>query len=345
MTIPLRAVALLSALLAAACSASAHGAEKIHWPVPWAAGDLAAFDTESVVREIEDGKQNARRITDRTEIRTDEAGGNGYVLTWVTRDSRIEAVEGDRSMVDVLAPMLDEFDGMQVVIELDRNGQYRRVRNLEPLITKVRATMLPILSANLDSMFRDADPKLSKADLDLALTMARSNLGASIDSIITPQGVEAMSSAQAKTMTAFVGKTLEVGKRYRDNTPLESPTEGRPLPAAREYTLSLVEGDPGLARIRWTRTLDTEGDPEALWMLVGELIGSDELMVARRGRPKDLSLVEQGVVLFRRDTGAIEMLETVEITRYGSAHDEHQRDRMRRSGSTRTWAQEEAAAR
>ena len=345
MTIPLRAVALLSALLAAACSASAHGAEKIHWPVPWAAGDLAAFDTESVVREIEDGKQNARRITDRTEIRTDEAGGNGYVLTWVTRDSRIEAVEGDRSMVDVLAPMLDEFDGMQVVIELDRNGQYRRVRNLEPLITKVRATMLPILSANLDSMFRDADPKLSKADLDLALTMARSNLGASIDSIITPQGVEAMSSAQAKTMTAFVGKTLEVGKRYRDNAPLETPTEGRPLPATREYTLSLVEGDPGLARIRWTRTLDTEGDPEALWMLVGELIGSDELMVARRGRPKDLSLVEQGVVLFRRDTGAIEMLETVEITRYGNAHDEHQRDRMRRSGSTRTWAQEEAAAR
>lgn len=345
MTIPLRAVALLSVLLAAACSASAHGAEKIHWPVPWTAGDLAAFDTESVVREIEDGKQNARRITDRTEIRTDEAGGNGYVLTWVTRDSRIEAVEGDRSMVDVLAPMLDQFDGMQVVIELDRNGQYRRVRNLEPLITKVRATMLPILSANLDSMFRDADPKLSKADLDLALTMARSNLGASIDSIITPQGVEAMSSAQAKTMTAFVGKTLEVGKRYRDNAPLETPTEGRPLPATREYTLSLVEGDPGLARIRWTRTLDTEGDPEALWMLVGELIGSDELMVARRGRPKDLSLVEQGVVLFRRDTGAIEMLETVEITRYGSAHDEHQRDRMRRSGSTRTWAQEETAAR
>ena len=78
-------------------------------------------------------------------------------------------------------------------------------------------------------------------------------------------------------------------------------------------------------------------------MLVDELIGNEEPGAQRDSRPDDLSLREEGVVLFRRDTGAAEMLETTEISRYGKAHDEHERQRMRRSGSVRTWTQEDAA--
>jgi hypothetical protein len=151
-----------------------------------------------------------------------------------------------------------------------------------------------------------------------------------------------MSSAQAKAMTAFAGKTLVVGKRYRDTQPMDSPTEGRPLPASREYTLSPVDGDPDLVRIRWTHTLDSRASAKVLWTLVDELIGDVEAGARRDGRPDDLALREEGVLLFRRDTGAVEMLETTEISRYGKAHDEHERHRMRRSGSVRTWAQEDA---
>ena len=342
MTASPRFVALLSALLVT-MPAFASAAEKVRWPIGWKAGEVATYDTESIVRDTANGATNTRRITDRTRIRTDEADDRGYALTWTTHDSRIEAVEGDRRMVDTIAPILDKLDGVEVVIELDRNGHYRRVRNLEALIVKVRAAMLPVFAANLPTLFDENDPKLSKYDRDGALAIARSNLEASIDSSITPQGVEAMASAQAKTMTAFAGKTLVVGKRYRDTEPMDSPTEGRPLPASREYTHSLVDGEPDLARIRWTHTLDSRANAQVLWMLVDELIGNEEPGAQRDSRPDDLSLREEGVVLFRRDTGAVEMLETTEISRYGKAHDEHERQRMRRSGSVRTWTQEDAA--
>ncbi|MEQ1514627.1 MAG: hypothetical protein ABL934_18380 [Lysobacteraceae bacterium] len=341
MTLSTRTVALLATLLLAAAPAFADDTGQVRWPAGWKTGEVATYSTESIVRDRGKKGSSTRRTTDRTEIRTNEANGKGYVLTWVTRDSRIEAVEGDRSMVDAIAPILDELDGMEIVIELDRDGRYRRVRNMQTLIAKVRATMLPVFAANLSNMFDD-DPKISKADRGSLIKIAQDNLEASIDDIITPASVETMSSEQAKTMTAFVGKTLTVGKRYRDTVPMDSPNEGRPLQANREYVLSLVDDDPNLARIRWTHTLDTVGNSQALWALVDELTSGAEKAGVRKARPSDLALRRDGIVLFRRDTGAVEMLETTEISRYGTAHDEHERYRMRRSGSARTWAQEDA---
>lgn len=334
----------LSILLFAASPVFAQAAETIRWPIAWKAGEVARYDTESLVRETEGGTANVRRVTDRTEIRTVEAGDGGYALAWTTRDSRVEAVEGDRSMIDMLAPMLDDLDGFEVVVELDRDGHYRRVRNLDAVVAKVRAAMLPIFAANLQKMFDSADPKLSKVDHDALLALARNNLETSVDGIVTSNSVEVMSSAQAKSLTAFVGKPLVVGKRYRDDAPMESPREGLPLQASREYVLSLVEDDPALVRIRWTRTLDPRGNAKMLWMLADELGDGETPAGAREGRPSGLALDEEGMVMFDRRTGAVEMLETIEISRYGDAHDEHERYRMRRSGSARTWAQEEAAA-
>lgn len=335
--------ALMFATAMATTTTTADAAERVRWPIAWKAGEVASYDSESVVRETEDGATSVRRVTDRTAIRTLEADDKGYALVWTTQDSRVEAVEGDRSMIDMLAPMLDELDGVEVVVELDRDGHYRRVRNLDAVVTRVRAAMLPVFAANLQKMFDVADPKLAKADHEALLTLARNNLETSIEGIVTTDSVQAMSSAQAKTITAFVGKPLVVGKRYRDDATMESPREGLPLQASREYVLSLVDGDPTLARIRWTRTLDPRGDAKMLWMLVDELAG-DDAPAAREGRPTGLELSEEGMVVFHRDTGAVEMLETIEISRYGTAHDEHERYRMRRVGSARTWAQEEAAA-
>lgn len=342
MTTPIRAVALLSTLLLAAAPAFADDSGQVRWPVGWKTGEVTTYNTESIVREKGERGSSTRRTIDRTEIRTNEANDKGYVLTWVTRDSRIEAVEGDRRMVDAIAPILDKLDGVEIVVELDSDGRYRRVRNLQSLIAKVRATMLPVFAANLPGMFDD-DPKISKADRSALLKIAQDNLQASIKDIITPGSVETMSSEQAKTMTAFVGMPLEVGKRYRDTVPMDSPNEGRPLQANREYVLSLVDDDPNLARIRWTHTLDTAGNAQSLWALVDELTSGAERTSVRKARPSDLALRKEGVVVFHRDTGAVEMLETTETSRYGTAHDEHERYRMRRSGSARTWAQEDAA--
>ena len=212
MTASLRLASMCALLCTLATApAIADAAEQMRWPIAWKAGEVVSYDTESLVREIEDGTTSVRRTTDRTEIRTAEADDKGYALAWTTHNSRVEAVEGDRSMIDMLAPMLDDLDGFEVVVELDRDGHYRRVRNLDAVVVKIRAAMLPVFSANLQKMFDIPDPKLSKVDHDALLALAKTNMETMLDGIITPRSVEAMSSQQTKALTGFVGKPLIVG--------------------------------------------------------------------------------------------------------------------------------------
>lgn len=317
-------------------------AERVRMPVPWKAGMTLAYDTESIQRQKNAEGTGSRRVTDRTEVRVAETGRNGHALVWTTHDSRVEAIDGDRGTTDLIAPMLEQLDEVEVVVELGRDGRYRRVRNLDAVAVRVRAAMRPILEANLEKTLGKGSDKVSKYDRDTALAIAREQLGAMLDRIITLDGVETVSSSQAKTFTAFVGRSLQAGKAYRDAEPIESPLEGTPLPGKREYTLEIDREDPNFARIRWTHALDTAGDAAAQWALVAELTGDSP---AGDGAPKDLSLREEGMLLFRRDTGIIELVETVHTSRYGRSHDEHERHRMRLRGSVRTWAQEEAARR
>lgn len=335
-------LAALLPVLLSLVAAPARAAERVSMPLPWRAGMTLVYDTESIHREKNVDGSGSRRVTDRTEVRVEETGRGGHVLVWTTRDSRVEAIDGDRSTTDLLAPMLEKLDGLPVTIELDRDGRYRRVRNLDEVAANVRAAIRPVLEAGLRKSFGKDGPKVSKYDRDAALDAARAQLDAAIPQIITLDGVEHVSSSQMKTFSAFVGRPLEVGRRYRDATPIESPMEGRPLPGEREYVLEIDREDPALARIRWTHALDTDGDAAAQWALVSELTGGT---VADAGAPQDLSLREEGMLVFRRDTGTIELVETVNTSRYGRLHDEHERHRMRLRGSARTWAQEEAARR
>ncbi len=344
MTAPLRSLVASFALLGAlGLASSAAAAGRVHAPVPWKAGDTVVYETEAMHRERVDGASTVRRVTDRTEVRVDAADRDGYALTWTTYDSRVEAIEGDRTMTDLIAPLLDTFDGYGIHLELDRDGRYRRVRDLEAVATKLRTAMLPIFSANLERMFATTDEKHAKYDRDVALTIARQELQQHMDKLISLDSVDAVASAQIRTFSAFAGSSLKPGRRYRDAEPLRSPQEGTPLPATREYVLTLDRDDPNLARIRWTHTLDANGDPKALWTLAEEFGDTAEEDTPRKGRPQDLSMREEGLLVFRRDSGAIEMMETIVTTRYGTLRDEHERSRMRLQGSARTWAQEEAA--
>lgn len=340
--IPAPFLAALLPVLLSLVAAPALAAERVRMPVPWRTGMTLVYDTESIHREKNAEGSGSRRVTDRTEVRVDEAGRKGHVLVWTTRDSRVEAIDGDRHTTDLLAPMLEKLDGLPVTIELDRDGRYRRVRNLEDIAGRVRTAIRPILEAGLEKSFGKDGPKVSKYDRTAALDAARAQLDAAIPQIITLDGVEHVSSSQMKTFSAFVGMSLEVGKRYRDATPIESPMEGKPLPGQREYVLEIDREDATLVRIHWTHALDAAGDAAAQWRLVEELTGEAP---TGAGAPKDLSLREEGVLVFRRDTGIIELVETVNTSRYGRQHDEHERHRMRLRGSARTWAQEEAARR
>jgi hypothetical protein len=339
---PLHRLAFPFVLVAALATASA--AERVRAPVPWKDGETIAYDTEALTRDLFEGEYGLSRTTDRTEIRAEAAGRDGFVLTWTTRDSRIEAVEGDRTLADLIAPHIESLDGIVVKTEVDRDGRYRRVRDLETVAANLREALKPYFLAGAERMIAKSDPKQSKLDREAALAQVRDNLAQHIDELVSLDSIEAIASDQTRTFGAFAGLTLTPGRTYRDTAPLRSPEEGLQLPAKREYVLTLDRDDPNLARIRWMHVLDGEGDAGVLWRFAVELIGGDEV-VPQEGRPKDLALREEGLMVFRRDTGAIELLETVTTSHYGALHDKRARLRMRLIGGSRTWAQEDAARR
>jgi hypothetical protein len=346
MSAPHRSIVLLSALLLAAAPLLTNAAQ-IRWPLAWKAGDAWTYETESLDRSIENGQAKAMRTTDRTEIRVDRADANGYVQTWTTRDSRVETIEGDRSASDMLAPILDQFDGYGIVVEFDADGGYRKMRNLEETTAKIRTAMQPVTEMSANSVLNSEEAKLAKvAEADRAAIAAevKMRLAALFESFFTGDVVETMTTAHIRTFTGFVGDSFATGKRYRDSEPMRSPHSGKPLPAKREYTLTIDKRDSGLARLRWTHTLDPNGDVDALWLLASELADDEIENIRGEGRPQDLIFREEGTVLFRRDTGVIELLQTDIVSRYGTEHDETERNRMRLTGAGRTWAEEEAAA-
>lgn len=342
-TTPALRTALLTTLLLAALPALAQ--ERIRWPVAWQTSQTLTYDSESVERELDDGATRVSRSTDVSEVRIAEAGPGGYLQHWTTRDSRIETVEGDRAMTDAVAPLLDEFEGFVVQIELGPDGRYRKLRNLGETAAKVRQVMLPLTGTSLEEISARMDPDMPAAEREMILAIARRNMQSMMEKFFTDEMVEAMTTGGVKGITQFAGGEYEAGRRYRDAEPIESPLLGRKLPAQREFTFSIDKDDPALARVEWTHTLDTTGDPAPLWGLVSELTTGGLDTTRGEGRPKDLALREEGMMLFRRDTGVVELLESVVTSRYGREHDEHDRNRMRLRGATRDWPAEATRAR
>jgi hypothetical protein len=340
---PLLAAPLLAALLLAALPALAQ--ERIRWPVTWQTGQTLTYESESLERELDDGGTRVSRSTDVSEVRIAEAGPGGYLQHWTTRDSRIETIEGDRATTDAVAPLLDEFEGFVVQIELGPDGRYRKLRNLDETAAKVRQVMLPLTGTSIEQISARMDPDMPAAEREMIIAFAKRNMQSMMEKFFTDEMVEAMTSGGVKGITQFAGGEFEAGKRYRDAEPIESPLLGRKLPAQREFTFSVDKDDPKLARVEWTHTLDTSGDPAPLWGLVSELTTGGLDTARGEGRPKDLALREEGMMLFRRDTGVVELLESVVTSRYGKEHDEHDRNRMRLRGTTHEWPRAPASSR
>lgn len=330
-------------LLAALAPLAASAAERVTLTPPWRAGETLVYETESLLREGTGRDRNVSRVSDRSELRTETVGRDGTPLTWTTRNSRVEAIEGDRVITDIIAAMTDAYDGYAAGMELDRDGRYRRLHDIAGVTAKLREVMTPAFEQNLDRLVGPIDPKLSKYDREDALAQMRVRVREVLDQNLGPENVESVVSSQIRPLTAFAGKTLTAGRTYRDREPLRAELDGRAVPARREYTLSIDREDPNLARIRWTHALDPEGDAEALWALADTFGDAGDDRDARRGRPRDLQMREEGSLLFRRDTGVVVMLEVVAASRYGDRHDEERRMRMRLYGAARTWVQEEAA--
>lgn len=310
--------------LAAAFALPAAASDTLSWPSPWAPGQSWTYRTEVVDTETKPGGVDEHRTTGTTTLRIerteDPRDGNGLLQVWSSRDSRVEAVRGDRSIADIAAAVIDEFDKVVVELRLDRRGRADGVRNLAQIRPQVRKAMERVLDDMVDAAIAAESPELGDAERDMVRAMVRPMMAAQMDTLIDETSVHAMLSADLEDFNAFTGSGHRIGLEARAADPLYMPISGQPLAAVRVYSANTDPAQPGRARIAWTTALDTDATADAaLWTLAAE-IASEPALVGSSGRPIGLEFVEEGQIEWRPADGAILRMQIERRQRYGRDH-------------------------
>jgi hypothetical protein len=148
---------LLYCLLFSACialSASAVAAEpeakKIKLPVPWKQGEALHYETERVKTATAPGKREKSVATSKGTVTTLEADKDGYLQQWSWSESKEDVLEGDKSMQAAMAEASTELEKIALVVEMDAEGHYSRLRNVADIGQKMLGVMRPVLLKQVD---------------------------------------------------------------------------------------------------------------------------------------------------------------------------------------------------
>lgn len=320
-------------------------AEKIRWPIPWKVGQVLAYETENLEEERSPKKREKTRTSDRTEIAITEASLEGYVQRWTASQTRYEVIEGDAEQAKLVAELTEALADVPVIVELDKESNYKGIRNLAEISTRLRAAMMPVIAQGVELGVRKAKQDASDAEVKEAVEKARPQLEAMLDNLSSPAFLEAAIGQVVQNYNGFVGIELEDGASYTLDTELDNPLGENKFPAKLEFGLSVSEDDPDDVFLEWKSTIDPKRGADAVWEFAEKLVGTTIPKDQRKELPKEISIVDEGFLLFNRGSGVIEMYENERKVDLGDTH-KVDRDRMRLLGSEHEheWNEEGAAA-
>ncbi|MGH8075818.1 MAG: hypothetical protein ACREPE_00620, partial [Lysobacter sp.] len=135
------------------------------------------------------------------------------------------------------------------------------------------------------------------------------------------------------------------GERYALETELDNPLGGKKFPATMEFGLYASEEDPADIFIEWDSTIDPKKGMDAVWDLTETLYGIKVPKADRKGLPKQISFVDEGFIIFNRDSGVIEMFESTRTVKLGDKVDvDRNRMRLTNGDHSHTWTEESEPA-
>lgn len=339
-----------SALLAAAAllvlplvlpAQTAFAADTLRWPNPWKEGQSLAYETESLDSETGSGKHEKTRTTSTTQVRISKATADGFVQEWVSRDMTYDVLEGDKASEQVAQAALKSFEGFPIAVDLDQDGNYTRIGNVDAVSARMRTVMKPVMVAGMET----ALAKLDKAEREKARPAALQQVEGVLDRMTSPAVVEAMLSRDIQTYNAFVGVDLEPGQWYELETELDNPLGGKKFPAKLQVAMYASDDDPDDIFLEWKSAIDPEKGMEATWELVEKLYGEKIGRKQRKGLPREIAINDEGFAMFRRNTGVTEMFEYTRTVKLGE-YEKTERERMRLTNGDHDheWNEEPAAA-
>ena len=328
---------LMAALCALPCTAAA--ADTIRWASPWAAMPTLIYETESLDREEKAGARELTRSADTTTIDIRRAGEGGFRQRWSSSSMSFDVLEGDRSMEAPMRTAMQIVAAAPIEVDLDGEGQYVRLHDLEALSARLRAAMGPVVHAGIDAQLATLDaPVQAKARAE-----ALKQVDAMLDRMTAPPVVESMLGRVLQTYNGFVGLDVEPDQWYELETRLPNPLGGPVFPARLRVMVSVSDSDADDVFVEWTQRVDPEKGATALWAAAETLIGETIPADAREGLPKQVDFHDEGMFLFRRSTGVIEMFETTRTVTLADTHKvERQRMRLTNGDHAHEWAPEKA---
>lgn len=327
--------ALLFTVLAALTVVPAHAqkndasAETIRWPVPWKAGLRLAYEFESLDTEVGKDKREKIRVTDNTVVSIASESEQGFVQEWKSNGGSYEVIEGDATKAEMMRAFMKALSNLALQVDLGKDGNYERIRNLDTVAARFRSAMTEMMLPAVEAEVRKGlGEKANEADVAAALEKARKRADDMLSRMSSPAVVEHMAAQLIKNYNGFVGVELENGASYTLDTELPNPLGGKSFPAKLEFGLYSSEDDPQDIYLEWTMKIDPERGLDALWDTVEALSGEKMDKKARKKLPKDLSIDDEGFLLFHRTSGVIEMYSNERRIVLGDLH-KVERERLR----------------
>ena len=319
--------AVAALLVASALPLPGRAAETIRWQHPWAADVALRYATESIDDRTRDGQRTRMRATDTTEIRIAEARADGFLQAWTSQDARMELLEGDSAALAPAQAAVDAMAGMALEVELDRDANFHGIRNVEAIGARLRPALRPVVETGIDAGLDTLGPG-QRAE---ARAQAAARVEAALAHMTSPPMLQAMLGRVPQAYNGFFGAELEAGQWYALETELDNPLGGPKFPARLEVAFTVSEDDPDDVFLEWTQAIDPVAGAGAAWALVERLTGQALDPALRKGLPDALDLRDEGMMLFRRGSGVIEMFEATRTVRLGASQ-QVQRQRMRLIG-------------
>lgn len=309
---------------------------------PWSVGQVLVYETEYLKQATAPGKSEKVRSADTTEIRITQASVDGFVQQWVSRDTRVEVLAGDRAEADMMLAAGKAFEGHPLVVQLARDSTYVGIQNLDETGARLRGALQPLMLAGVDAGIRkNLVAPVDAAKLAQVTAAARAQVEGVMTRLTSAPMLEAMLGQVIQSYNAFVGITLEPGAQYALETELDNPMGGSKFPATLQFHAYRSEDDPDDIFIEWETSIDPKKGLDATWQLVESLYGVKISKADRKQLPRQISLVDAGFILFERGTGVIEMFENTRTTRLGDNLDvSRHRMRLVDSAHGHRWAAE-----
>lgn len=319
--------------------------EKIKLPLPWKQGEVLRYETERVKTETAPGKREKSVGTSKAAIETLEAGKEGFVQRWSWSESKEEVLEGDESMEAVMAEATAELEKIALIVEMNADGNYSRVRNLPEIGQRMVAVMRPMLVGQVDDEMKKQAAAMDDAQRGKARAEAVARLDGFLQRFTEPQVLENLLTKEIQNVLAFAGAELENDQAYEIDTELGNPTGGAAFPAKLTFGLYEDEEEPEDIWLEWTLEIDPVKGANAVWDTVERMYGRKIGDAERKELPAEVSIVDKGFMVFERSTGVPELYQNVRTTKLGeNANYERNRMRLLDRGHGHVWLEQNPQA-